>query len=148
MFKVFSLGRRAMRTRCFFYYITIDNNMLLRTRTVQPPTPPITQPGAVPIVHDVAATSPRRRRSPQSIIPGVSVQLLRVHLDELRRAWCVTTTPFYFSSLLMPPQGVGVLETHIAAPVAQATRASFCMEYMMGHCVKRFETGKRQQAAK
>ena len=86
----------------------------------------------------------------ESAIPGVSIPEVRRGLDALRTAWNNPESPFYFSAPLsvhapsLERKRKKVQEQQQPAP-ATDTMESFCVKYIMGHHVKRYEKAKHQQ---
>ena len=87
---------------------------------------------------------------PESAIPGVSIPEVRRGLDALRTAWNNAESPFYLSApLSVDTAEASSTRKRKAAPKepspATETMQSFCIKYIMGHHVKRYEKAKQHQ---
>lgn len=87
------------------------------------------------------------KETAESAIPGVTIPEVRRGLDALRTSWNTADSPFYFSAPLsvLPPESSGKRKKAEDEPKPVSdTMESFCIKYIMGHHVKRYEKAKHQ----
>lgn len=87
------------------------------------------------------------KETAESAIPGVTIPEVRRCLDALRTSWNTADSPFYFSApLSVPPEPSRKRKKgeDQPTPVVTDTMETFCIKYIMGHHVKRYEKAKHQ----